>query len=42
LNEISVKFGYASNTIKDVIKDKTLLGGNIWQYYEPIKEKMNR
>lgn len=32
LNEISVKFGYASKTIKDAIDNKTLLGGNLWEY----------
>lgn len=38
LNEVSIKFGYTGKTIKDAIQNKTLLGGNVWQYYEKNNE----
>jgi hypothetical protein len=34
LNEILLKFGYANNTTKNAIANKTLLGGCMWEYYE--------
>jgi hypothetical protein len=32
LNEISIKFGYASRTILDAIENKTIWGGFIWEF----------
>lgn len=33
-NEIYIKLGYASKTIKDAIENKTSLGGSMWEYYK--------
>jgi hypothetical protein len=33
-NEIYIKLGYASKTIKEAIDNKTLLGGSKWEYYK--------
>jgi hypothetical protein len=38
LSEISLRYGYTNETIKNAIKNKTLLGGYVWDYYD---EKIN-
>jgi hypothetical protein len=34
LSEISIRFGYASTTIKEAIQNKQTYGGFLWEYYE--------
>ena len=34
LSEISIRFGYASTTIKEAILNKQTYGGFLWEYYE--------
>lgn len=34
LHEINIRFGYSSTTIIDVIKNKQVYGGFLWEYYE--------
>ena len=34
LNEIYIKLGHASKSIKDAIENKTMLGGCTWEYYK--------
>jgi len=41
LDEIAVKVGYIHNTVKDAIKNKTLLGGSMWEYYQQIEDQIN-